>query len=134
MKIKIIKHKTLAAILKAYFDGEKYDERGVWTWYDASGKKNMMSMPTFKKTISKRGVWAFVLGKKELHIWIGAKCLFHDLLADLGHELGHFELPWTKPGGRFEEIKASKYERVVSTAYDMANALWEGEKNEANRV
>ena len=88
MKIKIIRHKTLAAILKAYFDGDKPDERGIWTWYDASGKKNMMSMPIFKKTVSKRGVWAFVLGKKELHIWIGKRCLFHDLLADLGMNSG----------------------------------------------
>ena len=127
MKIKIIKHKTLAAILKEYFQGDKPDERGIWTWYDASGKRQQMSMPTFKKTVSKRGVWAFVLGKKELHIWIGARCLFHDLLADLGHELGHFEKPYTKAGGRFEEIKASRYERVVSTAYEMANALWEGD-------
>ena len=126
MKIKIIKHKTLAAILKAYFDGEKYDERGVWTWYGSDGKRQQMSMSHFRKVVSKRGVWAFVLGKKELHIWIGARCLFHDLLADLGHELGHFEHPHTKPGGRFEEIKASKYERVVSTAYSMANDLWEG--------
>jgi hypothetical protein len=127
MKIKIIKHKTLAAILKAYFQGDKPDERGIWTWYGSDGKRQQMSMPHFRKVVSKRGVWAFVLGKKELHIWIGARCLFHDLLADLGHELGHFERPWTKPGGRFEEIKASKYERVVSTAYDMANDLWEGD-------
>ena len=127
MKIKIIKHKTLAAILKAYFNNDKYDERGVWTWYGSDGKRQQMSMSHFRKVVSKRGVWAFVLGKKELHIWIGARCLFHDLLADLGHELGHFERPWTKPGGRFEEIKASKYERVVSTAYDMANDLWEGD-------
>jgi len=126
MKIKIIKHKTLAAILKVYFNNGIPDERGVWTWYDASGKKNMMSMPQFKKTVTRRGCWAFVLGKKELHIWIGAKCVFSYLLSTLGHELGHFEKSWTKPGGRFEEIKASKYERVVSTAYAMANNLWEG--------
>lgn len=126
MKIKIIKHPTLAAILKAYFDGEKPDERGIWTWYGADGKRQQMSMVRFKETVTKRGVWAFVLGKKELHIWIGKRCTFKDLLADLGHELGHFERPWTKAGGRFEEIKASKYERVVTTAYEMANDLWEG--------
>ena len=101
MKIKIIKHKTLAAILKVYFQGDKPDERGIWTWYGSDGKKNIMSMPTFKKTVTKQGVWAFVLGKKELHIWIGRNCYFKELLTTLGHELGHFERPYTKAGGTF---------------------------------
>ena len=130
MKIKIIKHKTLAAILKEYFQGDKPDERGIWTWYDASGKRQQMSMPRFRRVISKRGVWAFVLGKKELHIWMGRNCFFKELLTTLGHELGHFEKPYTKPGGRLEEIKASRYERVVSTAYEIACDLYHGDPHD----
>ena len=130
MKIKIIKHKTLAAILKEYFQGDKPDERGIWTWYGSDGKRQQMSMPTFKKTVTKQGVWAFVLGKKELHIWMGRNCFFKELLTTLGHELGHFEKPYTKPGGRLEEIKASRYERVVSTAYEIACDLYHGDPHD----
>jgi hypothetical protein len=127
MKIKIIKYKTLAAILKTYFDGDKPDPHGNWIWYGANGKKQTMSMPMFKKVVTREGCWAFVADKKYLHIWIGKNCLFKDLLTTLGHELGHFERPWTTPGRRLEEIKASKYGRVTTTAYEMANSLWEGD-------
>lgn len=121
--MKIIKHETLMSILKAYFIPDPIPRSGTWTWYNEKGKKETMPMSSFTKTIAKRGYWGFVLNKKELHIWYNNKCTFKDLLVAIGHELGHLERPFTKPGGRLEEIKASKYERIVKLAYKITTDL-----------
>lgn len=120
----VIRHKTLRDCMADFLDcevTEVEDQDGTWIWGDHDGEHSMPMKEAVSKILSSR-VWAWLGDKDTMHLWFAKNVDPKRLTAVIAHELGHSERPWHRDTIQ-EEQKASRYERVAGTAFEIMSDL-----------
>lgn len=120
----VIRYATSRACMAEFLDcevDEVEDQDGTWIWGDYDGEHSMPMKEAISKILSSR-VWGWLGNKDTMHIWFAKNVDPKRLMAVIAHELGHSNRPWHRDTVR-EEQKASLYEEVAGTAFEIMSDL-----------
>ena len=120
----VIRHATLRACMAEFLRcdlDEVESQDGTWIWGDYDGEHSMPMKEAISKILSSR-VWGWLEGKDTMHIWFAKNVDPRRLIAVIAHEMGHSNRPYHRDTVR-EEQKASRYEWVAFTAFDIMSDL-----------
>jgi hypothetical protein len=117
--IKVVRHDTLRDCFEAFIGRSMDDEDiklGYWAGHDGT-KPFKIKLSKFMQTTRLCWGWSSY-HDRIIHLWKTDDCPEIELLSLLAHEIGHFQRPRYQMKDD-EEKKASIYERVAKTAYEM---------------
>jgi len=127
--LKVIRYETRFESMAEHLGcdvSEVEDKDGTWIWGDWAGGEHSMSMKEAIPYALSREVWGWSENKDTVHIWFGKNVDPKKLLEVIAHEVGHTCRPYHR-GSFKEERKASRYEEVAGTAYEIMSNLLESD-------
>jgi len=118
----VVLYDSAESVWEAYW-GSDFEDNGGFGGFDGKGNEIEMSQKEVINNIKQAGLWGFVSGKDELHIWIDFKTADTiDILSMFSHELGHFQRPHKRDVMQ-EEMKAEHYSDMTRCAYSLFETI-----------
>jgi len=124
VNITVINYTTLKeCFLKCIDKPDLTDEEAKNHYWVGHNGKRGFRIRVDKWLAKETKVWGWAeYSKKTIHVYVASDADIFEVIKVVSHELGHFQRP-RYPFGHDEEKKANQYQKITTTAIDIAKTL-----------